>query len=1376
MIMGFGSSGKIAPLPTTIKDSNVSKRYRILKIQWLNTLVIFSTVLALVLDGIKLAFFLPNHNSVFWWIKCGIFIVFLIDITHLALLNAQGGNIQYFWSLYFFLDVISTVAVTPGVDTSFDSLALIGRFAKSFSSRHMNKAMKFLLAARISVVPIANKDTMSRRVIDVSNRKLFGFAMLIVFVTSFLWTTIEADVEHEEQLKLIHKASFYGNDEFVEKIIQSFAEDSGNLLYLDLFPFAQSKVMTMLESIQFYDSNGALLDPPNEHPTTGWTPSDMYTSRIEIEDKFWPEELTEHSYIECYSSEGVAKSGICPSRAVFDISKHAMEDAIFELLFVSIVIISILFTLLCFTRAIQKMLLSPLERMTTIIGEFVHQSSSPRGRERCNDGLFEPEALEKAVTDVKSLLQVSLGEAGRNIVTDNIGKSGKLDPMVRGKKVFALFCFCDIRDFTKATEYLQEDVMVFVNQVGDIVHGAVHSSGGYPNKNIGDAFLLVWKLPPEAQEILEQGMEFEEYLVEELKSRNHDTEHSTHPFNKPFNHNEDPRAKKILKHINHIADKALLAILQIMYRIDLCNRYGAFDVCDSNPSLQMAFDGKFSLKMGFGLHAGWAVEGAIGSKLKVDASYLSSHVNTASRLEAATKQYRVPILFSGQFFSLLSPCCRSRCRLIDRVTVKGSSQPTSVFTFDIASAYGVDENFGCLNDGFVRILQERCQTIDEEDMAIQSTEHDLYVKNRFQQHTPTTATGGEFSSDNNDYEEDEESSRGSHNSSHSAVIRTSSSVTPLSGSVQPSTYVTLKERRISQEGRNSTGNSKTIVSRMKRLSFALKRKFSVRDMEDTRPVKSLAQYDKSYNVFIPRFDQDVAFPDNIKPLFPFRVQGNHGGGGDTHSVASIASVVSWGVSSHLDVSEDSSDCFSANSADLNNPINTADLMPYKSTRLSTSKGLNISPIRIFRRKSAEGSGSSRLSISSIPSVDGGSPIPSITLNPTRSSLGTISPTLTPDNALNMRGFVSASPGVTNNVHQFSRTQVGSAMRASTGSPNSGTLHHGPQVNNRSSVRNKYKYTNSSLHITTNPNAPSIRKCFSMIPTRTSPSNSDNLRPNNRYNNNNNNTSSFKKNHSHNGSSHSLRKLRNDSNNSLKNLDNDGNNNPEDSFGISGTAINSLISERDSEMVSDDDDEKNLNNTSDSELVKQNSSNTMGYNNTTSSSNTGNSYLTVNKSRGTNISRPSNTNTSNMGSLGGVVPMKMDDSMIRVDSSRRSVRRGSVRRRASSGGMSIFSMPTDFLVPCMCGTTDDEEVGDEMCCIRLWKAWQPSRMDKMMVPWFKAMSQYIQGDWDACKKSLEQVLSIHSKDGPARTLFRYIQEHENTSVHSNWMGVRGLTEK
>lgn len=35
--------------------------------------------------------------------------------------------------------------------------------------------------------------------------------------------------------------------------------------------------------------------------------------------------------------------------------------------------------------------------------------------------------------------------------------------------------------------------MAFVNQIADVVHFCVDKFGGSANKNIGEAFLLIWK-------------------------------------------------------------------------------------------------------------------------------------------------------------------------------------------------------------------------------------------------------------------------------------------------------------------------------------------------------------------------------------------------------------------------------------------------------------------------------------------------------------------------------------------------------------------------------------------------------------------------------------------------------------------------------------------------------------------------------------------------------------------------------------------------------------------------------------------------------------------------------------------------------------------
>lgn len=62
--------------------------------------------------------------------------------------------------------------------------------------------------------------------------------------------------------------------------------------------------------------------------------------------------------------------------------------------------------------------------------------------------------------------------------------------------------------------------------------------------------------------------------------------------------------------------------------------------------------GAFKLRMGFGLHAGWAIEGAVGSLQKVDATYLSPHVNMAARMEAASRQFGLAILMTERFFEV----------------------------------------------------------------------------------------------------------------------------------------------------------------------------------------------------------------------------------------------------------------------------------------------------------------------------------------------------------------------------------------------------------------------------------------------------------------------------------------------------------------------------------------------------------------------------------------------------------------------------------------------------------------------------------------------------------------------------------------------------
>jgi len=259
-------------------------------------------------------------------------------------------------------------------------------------------------------------------------------------------------------------------------------------------------------------------------------------------------------------------------------------------------------------------------------------------------GPMETEVLEQTIIKIGALLALGFGEAGTEVIATNMKKGGgEVDPMIPGKKTHCIFGFCDIRNFTDATEVLQEGVMVFVNEIAEIVHSIVYLHSGSANKNIGDAFLLVWKFPQ---------------------------------------HIKWGESHKPTSFVRQLSDMSLISFLKIVAEI---NKNPKILKYRKNEELRRRMP-NYCVRMGFGLHVGWAIEGAIGSEFKVDASYLSPHVNTASRLEAATKVYGVPLLVSGKLAELFSKETKSRLRQVDRVTIKGSKDPLSLYTCDVNPA------------------------------------------------------------------------------------------------------------------------------------------------------------------------------------------------------------------------------------------------------------------------------------------------------------------------------------------------------------------------------------------------------------------------------------------------------------------------------------------------------------------------------------------------------------------------------------------------------------------------------------------------------------------------------------------------------------------
>ena len=88
-------------------------------------------------------------------------------------------------------------------------------------------------------------------------------------------------------------------------------------------------------------------------------------------------------------------------------------------------------------------------------------------------------------------------------------------------------------------------------------------------------------------------------------------------------------------------------------------------------------EGKKTLNIGIGLNSGPVNVGNMGSDKRFAWTVMGDHVNLASRLESKTKDYGVRIIISENTHAQVKEAFVSR--EIDRITVKGKTQPVSIY-------------------------------------------------------------------------------------------------------------------------------------------------------------------------------------------------------------------------------------------------------------------------------------------------------------------------------------------------------------------------------------------------------------------------------------------------------------------------------------------------------------------------------------------------------------------------------------------------------------------------------------------------------------------------------------------------------------------------
>ena len=113
--------------------------------------------------------------------------------------------------------------------------------------------------------------------------------------------------------------------------------------------------------------------------------------------------------------------------------------------------------------------------------------------------------------------------------------------------------------------------------------------------------------------------------------------------------------------VNQFMDMALIAFIKVIIQIKRSKKLLKYA---ENKDLNARMP-NYHVKLGFGLHVGYSIEGPVGSPFKIDTSYLSPNVDLAGAIQERTKDFGKELILSQDFVDYLSPRAKTYCVLLD---------------------------------------------------------------------------------------------------------------------------------------------------------------------------------------------------------------------------------------------------------------------------------------------------------------------------------------------------------------------------------------------------------------------------------------------------------------------------------------------------------------------------------------------------------------------------------------------------------------------------------------------------------------------------------------------------------------------------------------